>query len=160
VFQGVPYASMTTGSSFTLGKFGVAATPDGDGSATYTNVPFHIAFRVQSLDGAAPSPNDTPVTLSGRLNAVLTDGQITSLTAQFTHAQVPGGPPPYPTTVNPFQIGDYKGYLNITSTGDGGTPIQGTLNLAQVPEPTSILVFAAAGGLFALRSRSRSRSRS
>jgi hypothetical protein len=156
-FQGVPYASLTTGSSFDLGHFAVAATPEA-GSATYTNVPFHIALRVQSVGDEAPSPNDTPVTLSGRLNAVVTDGQITSLSAMFSPPmQSPGGGAPFPTWVNPFQIGNFMGYLSVDSSGDGGLPIQGTLNVVQVPEPTSTLVFAAAAGVLALRAR-RSRS--
>jgi hypothetical protein len=156
-FQGVPYSSLTTGSSFNLGKFAVAATPEA-GSATYTNVPFHIAVRVQSVDGSAVNPNDTPVTLSGTLSAVLTDGQITSLNAHFAPpVALPGGAGPYPTWTNPFQLGSYMGYLSVDSTGDGGAPIQGTMNVSNVPEPTSILVFAAAGGFLALRAR-RTRS--
>lgn len=157
IFQGIQYGSLTTGSSFSLGQFSIAATPGG-GSATYTDIPFQIALRVQSVAGAAPSPNDTPVQLTGTLSAVLTDGQITSLTTRFSLSTAFGGAQPsYPSSIMPFRIGDYMGYLNVTSTGDGGAPIQAMLNVAQVPEPSSMIVFAAALGLFAVRSR-RARS--
>jgi hypothetical protein len=157
VFQGVPYATLTTGGTFDIGKFTVAATP-GDGTANYTNIPFQIVLRAQAIDGSAPSPNETPIILQGTLSAVLTGGKIDSLTATFpTYSSDPANPPPFPTSVTPFRIGDFTSYLSITSSGNGGGSIQGTLNLAPVPEPTSMMVFAAAAGLVALRAR-RSRS--
>jgi hypothetical protein len=157
VYEGVQYGSLTTGSTFNIGKFSVASTSEG-GSATYTDIPFQIALRVQSLDGSAPSPNQTPAILQGTLSAVITDGKIDSLTAKFpTFPSSSDDPPPYPSSIAPFQIGGYNGFLNVTSSGDGGSPIQANLNVAPVPEPTSMLVFAAAAGLVALRARRRPR---
>jgi hypothetical protein len=158
VYQGVQYGTLTTGGSFSLGQFSVAATSDG-GSATYTDIPFQIALRVQSLGGSAPSPNQTPAILQGTLSAVITDGKIDSLTAKFpTYPSSSDDPPPYPSSIAPFQIADYNGFLNVTSSGDGGGTIQAELNVAPVPEPTSMMVFAAAAGLVALRARRRTRS--
>lgn len=159
VYQGVQYGTTTTGDSFNLGQF-IVASNGGSGSATYTDVPFQIAMRVQSVDGAAPSPdtNDTPVLLQGTLSAVVTDGRIVSLSAMFSNtAGGSGDPPPYPSTIAPFRIGDYSGYLNVSGAGDGGSPIQSVLNVTPVPEPASMMVFAAAAGLVALRAR-RARS--
>jgi hypothetical protein len=155
VYQGVQYGSLTTGGAFSLGQFSVASTSEG-GSATYTDIPFQIALRVQSFDGSAPSPNQSPVVLQGTLSAVLTDGKIDSLTAKFpTYPSSSDDPPPYPSSIAPFQIAGYNGFLNVTSSGDDGVTIQAVLNVAPVPEPTSMLVFAAATGLVALRARRR-----
>lgn len=159
VYQAVQYGTTTTGSTFDLGQFKVASNA-GSGSATYTNVPFQIALRIQSVDGAAPSPNtnDTPVLLQGTLSAVVTDGQLVSLSTMFSNTGGGSGdPPPYPSTIAPFRIGDYSGYLKLSTSGNDGAPIQSVLNVTPVPEPASMLVFAAAAGLVAFRAR-RSRS--
>lgn len=152
VFQGVQYGSLTTGDTFNLGRFAVAGTSIG-GSATYTDVPFQIAFRSQSIDGSAPSPNETPVLLQGTLSAVVTDGKLVSLSAKFPFMDVPANPPPFLQSIPAFRTGGYMNYLYVTNNGEDGRSIQAVLNVTPVPEPTSMLVFAAAAGLVALRSR-------
>src|SRR5262249_28378702 len=120
-FQGVSNAIMTTGSSFNLGQFQIAAPPAGT-TSTYLNIPFQIRFKDEALNGAAPTPNQTPVVLTGSIDGSVssTDGITASSNLKvFFNSPVytPEGYPPYPTTIVPFQTGGYTNYLNVTSPG-------------------------------------------
>jgi len=99
VYQGVPYATATTAGSFDIGGFTVA----GSESSTYSNVPVHIAFRIQSIDGAYPSVNQTPVNIEAFLSASIVNGEIKSLSVAIPpFGTTPEDVLPYPTSVTPF----------------------------------------------------------
>jgi len=162
-FQGTPNGTMTTGSSFSLGHFQISAPPAGT-TSTYLNIPFQILFKVESLGGSAPTPNGTPVVLSGFLEGTVssTDG----ITANPSNLKVffnspvytPEDYPPYPTTIVPFPTGGYTNYLSVTSPGDNGQSIQATMVTAQtVPEPGTFLLFACVAGLSLRRARRQGR---
>ena len=56
--------------------------------------------------------------------------------------------PPYPVNVLPFQTGNLMNYLGITNSGNNGQPIEANLiTTPNVPEPTSIAIFACIMGL-------------
>jgi hypothetical protein len=163
-FQGVSHGTMTTGSSFSLGQFQIAAPPAGT-SSTYLNIPFQILFKAESVGGAAPSPNETPVILSGWLNGRVSSADGSTLSESnlkvFFNAPVytPESYPPYPTTVLPFQTGGFTNYLSVTSPGDNGQPIQALMITAQtVPEPGALALFACIAGLTAWKARRRGRA--
>jgi hypothetical protein len=159
-FQGVANGSMTTGSTFSLGQFQIAAPPAGT-TSTYLNIPFQILFKVESMGGEAPSPNQTPVVLTGFLEGTVSskDGltpSASNLKVFFnTPVYTPENYPPYPTTILPFQTGGYNNYLNVTGSGDNGQPIQVVMITAPVPEPGSLAVFAGLVGLSAWRAGRR-----
>jgi hypothetical protein len=159
-FQGVANGSMTAGSTFSLGQFQIAAPPAGT-TSTYLNIPFQILFKVESIGGEAPSPNQTPVVLTGFLEGSVSskDGLTNSASnlKVFFNSPVytPENYPPYPTTILPFQTGGYNNYLNVTGSGDNGQPIQAVMISAPVPEPGSLAVFAGLVGLSAWRVRRR-----
>jgi hypothetical protein len=159
-YQGVSNGSMTTGSAFNLGSFQISAPPAGTIS-TYLNIPFQILYKVESVGGAAPSPNDTPVVLTGFLEGKVssTDGVTASPDLKvFFNSPVytPDNYPPYPTTILPFQIGGLTGYLNVTSPGGNGQPIQANMIAAQsVPEPDTLGLFACLAALLAWKARRR-----
>src|SRR3954470_21280190 len=108
-FQGVSSGTMTTGSLFSLGQFHLSAPPAGT-TSTYLNIPFQILYKVESLGGSAPSPNETPVVLTGFLEGRVssTDGVTSSSDLKvFFNSPVytPENYPPYPTSILPFQTG-------------------------------------------------------
>ena len=145
-------------SNFSLGSFQVAALPDGQ-TTTYANTPFHITFLVDTINGAAPTPNQTPITINGTLNGSITGAGNSSVVAQFD-----------PTTLPSFQAGQYSNTLNIldspyllvpSTTDKGQTTVQANLEATPqpVPEPTSIAIFLTTlAGLGAHRVRSGRRS--
>lgn len=146
-FQGTPHGTMTTGSAFSLGQFQISAPPAGT-TTTYLNIPFQVLFKVESVGNQVPVPNETPVVLSGFLEGTVSsaDGSTanaSSLKAFFNSpVYTPENYPPYPTTILPFQTGGYTNYLSITSTGDGGQPIQAAMIAEQtVPEPATLTLF-------------------
>jgi hypothetical protein len=141
-------------SSFSLGDFQVAKLPDGQ-STTYTNTPFSITYLVNTVDGNKPSPNETPVTVTGVLNGTVTGSNQSHVIAKFD-----------PITNPDFKTGNFANVLSITdnpltlvpSTTNGGltsaqafissTPITSPPGSGDtgggtttVPEPSSIALF-------------------
>ena len=151
-FQGAS-GTITSGSPFSLGNFVISSPPAGS-TTTYTNIPFQILFKTEAVNGTAPSPNETPVILTGQLNGTVSAGAAGSspqsnLTATFsTPIFPPESIPPYPVNVIPFQTGNLMNYLNITNPGNNGQSIQANLiTTPNVPEPSSIAIFAWIAGL-------------
>ncbi len=136
--------SFNSPSGFSLGEFQVAALPGGQ-STTYKNTPFHITFLVASVNGQTPTPNETPIQVSGVLNGTVTGGNQSSVVATFD-----------PISQPTFLTGNYTNTLSIpnnplslvpNSTLGGQTSAQANLATSPVtpvppiPEPTSVAMF-------------------
>ena len=150
-FQGA-MGSIASGSPFSIGSFTVSAPPSGT-TTTYTNIPFQILFKTEAVNGAAISPNDTPVVLTGMLNGTVSAGTSGSspqstLTATFDAPTFsPGSMPPYPVNVMPFQTGNLMNFLSVTNSSSLSQPVEANLITSPVPEPSSIAIFAGLAGL-------------
>ena len=92
----------------------------------------------------------------GQLNGTVSAGAAGSspqsnLTATFSTPVFPPEStsiPPYPVNVIPFQTGNLMNYLNITNPDNNGQSIQANLiTTPNVPEPSSIAIFAWIAGL-------------
>jgi hypothetical protein len=142
-------------SAFSLGDFQVAALPGGV-STTYTNTPFHITFLANTVNGATPNPNETPLQLSGTLNGTVTGGSQSAVVAKFD-------PLPNPS----FVTGNFLNTLSFTdnplslvpsSTNNGHTSAQAHLSTeTRVPEPTSIALFLTTLAGLGVRHRVRAK---
>jgi len=130
-------------------------------------IPFQILFKTEAVNGTAPSPNETPVVLTGWLNGTVSAGAAGSLpesnlTGTFNSVLFsPESMPPYPVNVMPFQTGNLTNYLSITNQtgnltsylsitnpGNNSGSVQANLITTQnVPEPSSIAIFASIAGL-------------
>ncbi len=158
--------SFTSPSQFSLGNFVVAALPVGQ-STTYTNTPFSITYISTSVNGATPSPNDTPIVLTGVLNGTITGGSQSSAVATFDKADAAM-----------FRTGDYLDTLKVldnpihlvpSSSLNGTSTAQAELSVVyspepppspiNTPEPTSIALFLTAIGGLGLRRRLRQSAR-
>jgi len=151
-YQGTS-GTITSGSPFSLGNFVITAPPAGT-TTTYTNIPFQVLFKTEAVNGTIPTPNETPVILTGWLNGTVSEGAAGSsphsnLTATFTTPVfTPETLPPYPVNVIPFNTGNLINYLSITNPGNNGQSVQANLITASnVPEPSSIAIFAGLAGL-------------
>jgi hypothetical protein len=143
-------------SALSFGKFTVAALPDGQ-SVTYNNTPFDIKF-------AAPGSTPSAIDITGKLNGTIVGSSQSSVMATFD-----------PLKTSTFQSGSYTNTLQLptspvwvvpSSSNHGETTIQAFLSSvkvttpssqdlgspAPVPEPSTVLLFAATmGGLFLRR---------
>jgi len=151
-FQGAS-GTITSGSPFSLGNFVISSPPAGS-TTTYTMIPFGILFKTEAVNGTAPSPNETPVVLTGWLNGTVSAGAAGSspqsnLTATFSSPPFyPESLPPYPVNVMPFMTGNLTNYLSITNPGNNGQSVQANLITSlNVPEPSTIAIFASIAGL-------------
>jgi len=151
-FNSVLNSSFDSPSSFSLGDFQVAALPDTQ-TTKYTNTPFHITFLVNSVDGSAPNPNETPIQVSGVLNGSITGGRQSHVVAKFD-----------PISNSDFITGKFSNTLSITdnpltlvpsTTNSGQTSAQAFLmSTPSVPEPSTIALFLTAmAGLGVHRAR-------
>jgi len=152
-----------TPTNLSLGAFQVAGLL-GDQFTTYKDTPFHITFLVNQVDGQTPDPNQTPIQISGVLNATIIGNNQSSVTATFD-----------PPNAFNFQTGIqdglqktlYDNTLAITSpkslvastTNGGRTSAEALITtLPHVPEPTSVAVFLMSLGGLGLHHRLRRRA--
>ncbi len=144
-FQGVDNGTLMTGQPFNLGQFVVSSMPAGT-STTYNHTPFQIALTEQTINGAAPSPNGTPVVLDGWLSGTVSAHSPLELQIGINVWNTPVQGTPFPMTIPAFQAGNYLNYLLVSSLDSTDNMLQAQLNLVQsVPEPGAILVFGAVG---------------
>jgi hypothetical protein len=142
-----------------LGNFVITGEPGK--TTTYSNTPFQINFLPASFASDTSVANDTPVTLTGTLNGVVS-GTSTS-TVQASVSSI---------TNNAFSLGTAGGtgtfsmpttslLLAPSTSNDGKTSAQGLITFAAgsgggpgespVPEPSTIALFLTTIGGLGLR---------
>jgi hypothetical protein len=123
-FNSVLNSTFDTPSSLSLGDFQVAALPNAQ-STSYTNTPFHITYLANTVNGLAPTPNQTPVQVSGVLNGTISGGNQSDVKATFD-----------PITNGTFTTGNWSNTLSIadnpltlvpSTTNNGQTSAQAFL---------------------------------
>ncbi len=89
-------------------------------STTYNDTPFKITLHFDSVNGATPTPNATPITISGVLNGTVTGSDVSNVTASFnTPVNTPAaGATVNSTSATPTQLTDTftSGLYNNTLT--------------------------------------------
>ena len=160
-------ASFLAPSSLSLGAFQVGSLASGQ-SVTYNNTPFSIKFSPTQIGDSMPTPGQDPFNITGHLSGTITGGSQSSVMATFDK------PPVTTTTVDPtdpgyhFNTGLYANTLKVadnpltlvpSSSNHGMTSIQANLVAstfsAPVPEPSTILLFAATAAGLGLRRQIR-----
>lgn len=144
----IGFDSLWNGSVFApgyldLGSF-TMVNPNPGLTTTYSNTPFWITVSVKTVDGVSPSPNGSPVVLSGVLNGSMFDSGYSNVIATFSSNS---------SSQQLFQLGDYDAFLGninalplrITPDNNGKMRVLGQLSLFPVPEPASVAVFALIG---------------
>ena len=145
--------AFTTPSAFSLGTFVVGYLPSGV-STTYTNTPFSLTYTTLNVDGTVPTPNQSPITITGTLNGTVSGSTQSSVQATFD-----------PIQYNSFLTGSYINNLSVmdptvslvpSTTNGGRTTAQAHLSVSPgppIPEPTTIALFATAIVGFGLKKR-------
>ena len=163
-----PSNTFNAPSNFSLGYFQVAPLPSGMTTA-YADTPFSITFLVHSVDGQAPTPNETPITITGHLKGSVTGSGVSTVKATFDPIANQGTfqTGAYTDTVNTLgkaflvpstsNFGQTTAEAYLTSTAVSPAPSGGGTNVPpaqSTPEPTSIALFGLAlGGLALNRAR-------
>ena len=154
-FVPVTGGSFLSSSNLSLGSFSVASPGDGK-TTTYNNTPFSIQFTSDAINGKAVSPNETPITVSGLLNGEVTGSNQSNVVATFSSISKPT-----------FQTGLYSNTLSLpnfvsvvpSTSNSGMSTVQASLTSvatgSPVPEPSTIVIFAAAIAGLGLRRRIR-----
>lgn len=148
-FNSIISQSFTAPSFVSLGEFQLISGLADGVTTTYNNAEFQLTVGFDKIDGAIPTVNQTPISISGLLNGTITGDDQSNLTASFLLPEEPIS----------FQVGDFVHTItdlnpvNIApfTTNNGRTTIQAriTSESMQVPEPASLAVFlvALAGGI-------------
>ena len=163
-------ASFLAPSSLSLGAFQVSALPAGQ-SVTYNNTPFSIKFSPTKVGDSIPTPDQLPFNISGHLNGTVAGTNQSSVTATFDTPPITTTPSSTTDTSDPayqFKAGLYTNKLQIannpltlvpSSSNNGMTTVQANLVsstfTAPVPEPSTILLFAATAAGLGLRRQIR-----
>jgi hypothetical protein len=147
-------------SSLSLGSFQTKALDAGQ-SVTYNQTPFHFRFTADAVNGQSVQPNQTPIDVTGVLNGTLSGANASSVTATFDKRS---------TGNYTFLTGLYSNTLTVpdsplsivpSTTNNGLTTAQALLTntaiTSPVPEPSTLLVFAAAISGLGLRQQVRRR---
>jgi hypothetical protein len=155
-FQGVSDGSLTTGSPFDLGRFVVAAPTSGQ--TTYDGTLITVLFMAKSVDGqplASPATEFFSLLLTGTVQA---NGQSD---LRYEVSNYIDEPLPYNAWDHGIQIGSLTAFIaGVTGfsgsidvpPGGGSTGLQAVLHAdGTVPEPSTWVIFASVGCLFALR---------
>ncbi len=127
-------------SSFSLGTFVVGNQPAGM-TTTYNNTPFSITFDTLKVNGAQPTVNESPITITGVLNGSINGPSQSDVVATFNPISQPS-----------FRTGSYLSTLNVvdqslslvpSTTNFGRTTAQAQLvvSASPIPEPTTITLF-------------------
>ena len=171
-FVPVSGASFLAPSSLSLGAFEVKTLPVGQ-TVTYDNIPFSIKFTTTQIGKDTPNPNSTPFTISGHLSGTVNGPSQSNVVATFDKAPPTtskGGIGAGDSTDPGFQFttGLYANTLKIadnpltlvpSTTNSGLTTVQANLTgstyTAPVPEPSTILLFAATAAGLGLRRQIR-----
>jgi len=120
-FANITNNTFSSPSHFSLGDFSVTALNAGQ-TSTYTNTPFEITLVVNKVDGVTPSPNQTPITLTGVLNGTVTGNDQSNVTA--TYNTISNGN---------FTTGNWSNALSVTDNPQSLVPFttNGGLTSAQ-----------------------------
>lgn len=154
----VSSGSFTTPSAFSLGTFVVGYQPQGT-TTSYDHTPFAITYTAQKVNGTVPTPNETPVTVTGFLNGSVSGPDQSNVVATFNPISNPN-----------FLTGAYSNTLSVldpqvslvpSTTNNGQTTAQAHLAVVaapdssqtQVPEPATIAFFLTTIAGLGLRHR-------
>jgi hypothetical protein len=156
----------TASSFFSLGSFQVAPLQAGQ-TTSYTHTPFHITLVVDQVNGAAPSPNETPIVLTGYLDGKITGADKSTVTARFDPISNNAKYDPVAMGIS-FKTGQYQNTLTIpglkltivpSTTNSGLTTAEAELKTAlitkPIPEPTTVALFLTTIAGLGLRKRLR-----
>lgn len=146
-------------SSFSLGAFQASALADGK-SVTYNNTPFNIKLTADQLNSQSGfQPNETPISISGVLNGTLSGANQSTVVATFTNPGDPGYTFATGLYQNTMKISDSPLTIVPSTTNNGLTTAQAVLTAssytAPVPEPATMVLFAATIAGFGLRRKLR-----
>jgi hypothetical protein len=150
--------SLTTGSTFDLGRFVVSPSPDGR-STTYKDTPFDVTFAARAVDGIS-TPDAAKVSLHGWLEGTITGNDASKLRAIMSvdsHLDL-GAPPSF---AGPFRAGNLLNYLSPVPSPAGGplpsasgnsVALQSVVHSTEVvPEPGTLALFACLAAASACR---------
>ncbi len=145
--------AFTTPSAFSLGSFVVGYLPSGI-STTYNQTPFSLTYTTLNVDGTSPTPNESPITITGFLNGTIAGSSQSGVVATFD-----------PIKYSSFLTGSFINNLSVldpqvslvpSTTNGGRTTAQAHLTTSPgppIPEPTTIALFATAIVGFGLKKR-------
>jgi hypothetical protein len=103
-FRGIENGLFTSSDQFSIGEFVV--NPASAGSVSrYDKAPFEIDLNIGQVNGSAPTPN-APIRIFGNLSGTVSAAGPSSLSASFEDVIMPTWPPIPPEYANPVQIGD------------------------------------------------------
>jgi len=161
-FRGVENGVAELGSAFKLGTFLIHQQAPNQGFM-FDNSLVMVKFQVSAVDGAAVSPNESPVFIENNLSATVhPDGTVDGALATFSgvYSALDSLDPWKDARAPSFLVGDLKLSLapiqwdGSLSNREPGIPVvevdvYGRIDAPPVPEPGTWLVFIGAMGFFA-----------
>lgn len=163
-------ASFLAPSSLSLGAFKVSALPAGQ-SVTYNDTPFSIKFSPTKIGDSTPTSDQVPFNITGHLSGTISGPSQSNVVATFDKPPVTTAKGSAADVTDPayqFKAGLYANTLKVadnplslvpSTSNNGMTSLQANLVsstfTAPVPEPSTILLFAATAAGLGLRRRIR-----